>query len=49
MRPGVATTFWNPPAALELFGILLVYFGEALLVYDLTGTDGMDDSRKACK
>ena len=48
MRPGVATTFWNPPAAFELFRILLVSFGEALLVVGLIGTDGMDCC-KACR
>ena len=32
MRPGVAIAFWNRLAAFALLGILVEYFGEALLV-----------------
>ena len=31
IRPGVAATFWNRLVAFGLFGIILEYFGKALL------------------
>ena len=40
VRPGVAATFWNLPAAFDLFGTVFVYFGEALLVVGLVGNGG---------
>ena len=37
MGPGVATLLWDSPTAFDIFGIVLVYSGEALLVGGLIG------------